>query len=146
MICWILRWLLNLMKVAATIPLPISHLSLMSPSYCLSFPSISCPRILLFLLRVVFGTNLSGLYKGGSFHFSFAITNEYPHQPPKVRCTQKVSFPWISGKCWCRYIILILIPRGIFVWMFFVRIGNQCLISTPLYTDYKYLSQTFLVL
>ena len=31
-----------------------------------------------------------GMYKGGSFHFSFAVGNEYPHQPPKVRCTQKV--------------------------------------------------------
>ena len=33
-----------------------------------------------------------GMYKGGSFHFSFAIGNEYPHQPPKVRCTQKVVY------------------------------------------------------
>jgi ubiquitin-conjugating enzyme E2 M len=35
--------------------------------------------------------NTQGMYKGGSFHFSFAIGNEYPHQPPKVRCTQRVS-------------------------------------------------------
>ena len=30
------------------------------------------------------------MYKGGSFFFSFAIGSEYPHQPPKVRCTQWV--------------------------------------------------------
>jgi len=37
-----------------------------------------------------------GMYKGGSFHFSFAIGNEYPHQPPKVRCTQKIYHPNID--------------------------------------------------
>jgi ubiquitin-conjugating enzyme E2 M len=34
-----------------------------------------------------------GMYKGGSFVFSFAVSNEYPHQPPKVRCTQRVPSP-----------------------------------------------------
>ena len=33
-----------------------------------------------------------GMYKGGRFNFSFAISSEYPHQPPKVLCKQKV-FP-----------------------------------------------------
>lgn len=32
-----------------------------------------------------------GMYKGGSFVFSFAINLNYPHEPPKVKCTQKVS-------------------------------------------------------
>ena len=33
----------------------------------------------------------TGIYKGGVFHFTFAINLNYPHEPPKVRCTQKVS-------------------------------------------------------
>lgn len=32
-----------------------------------------------------------GFYKGGRFHFTFNINTNYPHEPPKVRCTQKVS-------------------------------------------------------
>src|SRR5580765_4557440 len=31
------------------------------------------------------------MYKGGAFKFSFAINTNYPHDPPKVKCTQKVS-------------------------------------------------------
>lgn len=31
-----------------------------------------------------------GMYKGGSFVFSFAINTNYPHDPPKVKCTQTV--------------------------------------------------------
>ena len=31
------------------------------------------------------------MYKGGAFVFSFAINTNYPHDPPKVKCTQKVS-------------------------------------------------------
>lgn len=31
------------------------------------------------------------MYKTGSFNFSFAVNNNYPHDPPKVKCTQKVS-------------------------------------------------------
>lgn len=38
-----------------------------------------------------------GMYKGGSFNFSFAIGNEYPHQPPKVRCTQRVKIHCRQG-------------------------------------------------
>lgn len=32
-----------------------------------------------------------GMYKGGAFKFSFAINTNYPHDPPKVKCIQKVS-------------------------------------------------------
>src|SRR5258705_10456701 len=32
-----------------------------------------------------------GMYKGGAFKFSFTINTNYPHDPPKVKCTQKVS-------------------------------------------------------
>ena len=31
------------------------------------------------------------MYKGGAFVFSFAINTNYPHDPPKVKCTQKVG-------------------------------------------------------
>lgn len=34
-----------------------------------------------------------GMYKGGSFNFSFQINNNYPHEPPKVKCTQKIYHP-----------------------------------------------------
>ena len=32
----------------------------------------------------------TGMYKGGAFVFSFVINTNYPHEPPKVKCTQKV--------------------------------------------------------
>ena len=31
-----------------------------------------------------------GLYKGGVFDFSFAISQNFPHEPPKVKCKQKI--------------------------------------------------------
>jgi len=34
-----------------------------------------------------------GMYKGGAFCFSFAINTNYPHDPPKVKCTQKIYHP-----------------------------------------------------
>ncbi|WOO80853.1 NEDD8-conjugating enzyme UBC12 [Vanrija pseudolonga] len=34
-----------------------------------------------------------GIYKGGVFDFTFAINLNYPHEPPKVRCTQKIYHP-----------------------------------------------------
>lgn len=30
------------------------------------------------------------MYKGGAFIFKFTINTSYPHEPPKVKCTQKV--------------------------------------------------------
>ena len=30
------------------------------------------------------------MYKGGAFKFTFAINPNYPHEPPKVKCVQKV--------------------------------------------------------
>jgi len=32
------------------------------------------------------------MYKGGSFKFTFDISEDYPHKPPKVKCVPKVSF------------------------------------------------------
>ncbi|KAL4516586.1 hypothetical protein Ndes2526A_g05133 [Nannochloris sp. 'desiccata'] len=37
-----------------------------------------------------------GLYKNGSFLFSFAVPNAYPHEPPKVKCLTKVYHPNID--------------------------------------------------
>ncbi|KIY67202.1 hypothetical protein CYLTODRAFT_376562 [Cylindrobasidium torrendii FP15055 ss-10] len=34
-----------------------------------------------------------GMYKGGSFNFSFTINNNYPHDPPKVKCLQTIYHP-----------------------------------------------------
>ena len=37
-----------------------------------------------------------GLYKAGAFHFTFAINENFPHEPPKVKCTQKIYHPNID--------------------------------------------------
>ncbi|KTW28174.1 hypothetical protein T552_02033 [Pneumocystis carinii B80] len=37
-----------------------------------------------------------GFYKGGSFCFKFNINENYPHDPPKVKCTQKIYHPNID--------------------------------------------------
>jgi ubiquitin-conjugating enzyme E2 M len=37
-----------------------------------------------------------GMYKGGRFKFSFAINNNFPHEPPKVKCLQKIYHPNID--------------------------------------------------
>jgi len=34
-----------------------------------------------------------GMYKGGAFKFTFAINPNYPHEPPKVKCVQKIYHP-----------------------------------------------------
>ncbi|CCM04196.1 uncharacterized protein FIBRA_06362 [Fibroporia radiculosa] len=34
-----------------------------------------------------------GMYKGGSFNFSVNINTNYPHEPPKVKCTQTIYHP-----------------------------------------------------
>jgi ubiquitin-conjugating enzyme E2 M len=33
------------------------------------------------------------MYKGGAFNFSINISQNYPHEPPKVRLTQKIYHP-----------------------------------------------------
>lgn len=37
-----------------------------------------------------------GMYKGGIYNFSFAISQNYPHDPPKVKCKQKIYHPNID--------------------------------------------------
>ena len=37
-----------------------------------------------------------GMYRGGSFHFNFVINQNFPHDPPKVKCKQKIYHPNID--------------------------------------------------
>ncbi|KAJ3279993.1 NEDD8-conjugating protein ubc12 [Borealophlyctis nickersoniae] len=37
-----------------------------------------------------------GFYKGGTFRFTIKVNNNYPHEPPKVLCTQKIYHPNID--------------------------------------------------
>jgi ubiquitin-conjugating enzyme E2 M len=37
-----------------------------------------------------------GMYKGGHFSFTFAINQNFPHDPPKVKCQQKIYHPNID--------------------------------------------------
>lgn len=37
-----------------------------------------------------------GMYRGGRFVFSFKINQNFPHEPPKVECTQKIYHPNID--------------------------------------------------
>ncbi|KAI8390102.1 putative ubiquitin-conjugating enzyme E2 [Blakeslea trispora] len=37
-----------------------------------------------------------GFYTKGLFKFTFTINNNYPHEPPKVHCTQKIYHPNID--------------------------------------------------
>ncbi|KAF9977322.1 NEDD8-conjugating protein ubc12 [Actinomortierella ambigua] len=38
-----------------------------------------------------------GFYAGGTFKFSFAVNGNYPHEPPKVKCLQKIYHPNIDN-------------------------------------------------
>ncbi|KAK9459360.1 putative NEDD8 conjugating enzyme [Lipomyces oligophaga] len=37
-----------------------------------------------------------GMYIGGSFKFTFSIDKNFPHEPPKVKCLQKIYHPNID--------------------------------------------------
>jgi len=37
-----------------------------------------------------------GMYQGASFNFSFNINNNYPHEPPRVKCVPKIYHPNID--------------------------------------------------
>lgn len=39
---------------------------------------------------------MQGLYKGGTFTFSIKISNNYPHEAPKVKCIPKIYHPNID--------------------------------------------------
>ncbi|PPQ99553.1 hypothetical protein CVT24_005341 [Panaeolus cyanescens] len=49
--------------------------------------------LLLHISQSNSANNTSGMYKGGAFVFSFAINTNYPHDPPKVKCTQTIYHP-----------------------------------------------------
>lgn len=50
-------------------------------------------NILHFILTL---TPDEGLYKSGTFSFSFNLPQNYPHEPPKVKCQQKIYHPNID--------------------------------------------------
>lgn len=37
-----------------------------------------------------------GLYRGGQFTFTFSVNQNFPHEPPKVRCQEKIYHPNID--------------------------------------------------
>jgi ubiquitin-conjugating enzyme E2 M len=37
-----------------------------------------------------------GMYRGGTFSFTFAINQNFPHDPPKVQCREKIYHPNID--------------------------------------------------
>lgn len=49
--------------------------------------------ILNFVLTI---TPDEGMYRGGRFSFTFAINQNFPHEPPKVRCQEKIYHPNID--------------------------------------------------
>ncbi|TFK36983.1 ubiquitin-conjugating enzyme/RWD-like protein [Crucibulum laeve] len=60
----------------------------LSPTMKTNFPDPA--DLLNFTLTI---TPDEGMYKDGSFEFTFAINTNYPHDPPKVKCTQKIYHP-----------------------------------------------------
>jgi ubiquitin-conjugating enzyme E2 M len=81
---------------------------------------LTCLQIHQFIRVPTYGF-VTGMYKGGSFTFSFVINTNYPHDPPKVKCTQKV----------CRVVDYIRIDLLTFTWQIYhpnVDLeGNVCL-------------------
>ncbi|XP_063714659.1 NEDD8-conjugating enzyme Ubc12-like [Symsagittifera roscoffensis] len=55
--------------------------------------SISHPNPDDLLNFAVFISPDDGYYRGGKFQFTIKIPNDYPHEPPKVLCTQKIYHP-----------------------------------------------------
>ncbi|CAF3264906.1 unnamed protein product [Rotaria socialis] len=62
------------------------------PSICqVTYPDPN--NLLRFILTIAPD---DGYYRGGSFKFSFDIGQNYPYEPPKVKCTQKIYHPNID--------------------------------------------------
>ena len=66
----------------------ISELTL-GPTVQIEFPD-GKDNLLHFLVTI---KPDEGYYKGGKFVFTFNVPGVYPHEPPKVKCTQKVYHP-----------------------------------------------------
>ena len=48
------------------------------------------------LSKIISSSWRIGLYQGGVYTFSVTVKDAYPHEPPKVLCTQKVYHPNID--------------------------------------------------
>ncbi|WFD31146.1 NEDD8-conjugating protein ubc12 [Malassezia sp. CBS 17886] len=46
-----------------------------------------------FLLTITPDEGGPGMYEGGVFRFDIAVNQNYPHDPPKVKCVQKLYHP-----------------------------------------------------
>lgn len=68
----------------------LSDLSLPSTME-LSYPD---PEDIMNFLVII--TPDEGMYRGGRFRFSFAVGQNFPHEPPKVKCLQKIYHPNID--------------------------------------------------
>ena len=71
-------------------PPDLSELSLGSTMKT-EFPDVD--DILNFILTI---DPDEGMYRGGRFTFDFAINQSFPHEPPKVRCKEKIYHPNID--------------------------------------------------
>ncbi|CAF1366380.1 unnamed protein product [Adineta steineri] len=69
----------------------LSEIDTLPPTCQVTYPNQD--DLLHFTLTI---TPDDGFYKGGRFVFSFTIESEYPHRPPKVKCTQKIYHPNID--------------------------------------------------
>ncbi|GAB2212248.1 hypothetical protein Droror1_Dr00025599 [Drosera rotundifolia] len=66
----------------------ISELNL-SKTCCIAFPN-GKEDLMYFEVTILPD---EGYYAGGSFKFSFQISDSYPYEPPKVKCMKKVYHP-----------------------------------------------------
>jgi len=62
------------------------------PSCTIEFPDKDDPLN----FRLSIATD-HGFYKGGTFWFTFKVSTNYPHEPPKVHCNTKVYHPNIDS-------------------------------------------------
>ncbi|CAF0867255.1 unnamed protein product [Adineta ricciae] len=69
----------------------LSEIGTLPPTCQVTYPNKD--DLLHFTLTI---TPDDGFYKGGRFVFLFTIESEYPHTPPKVKCTQKIYHPNID--------------------------------------------------
>lgn len=77
-------------KLLSVLPADLSELSLGSTMRT-TFPDPD--NILKFTLTI---EPDEGMYRGGSFNFTFDINQNFPHDPPKVLCQEKIYHPNID--------------------------------------------------
>jgi ubiquitin-conjugating enzyme E2 M len=76
-----------------------------------------------------------GMYKGGRFNFDFKINQNFPHDPPKVKCTQKIYHPNIDlegNVClnilredWKPVLNLNAVVVGLQVWCTYAKVASE---------------------